>query len=414
MQSCDTTTDMLAYSDALANMLKVIQPTLKTEQRHLSTATNCVLSRDVICTSPVPAYDNAAMDGYALGTPDQQQPSQFTLVGQVLAGQTHPEALQQGQAVRIMTGAKVPDGTFAVVMQEHTTALPDAVIINTMPAPQANIRYCGEDIAIGETVLNQGQRLDAIKLGILASLGIAEISVYTPLKIALFTTGDELVSPGMPLRQGQIYDTNSFVLRAALEHFGCEVSQCIALPDQLSEIKHALHTASTVADVIITSGGVSVGTADFVKTALDNLGDMHFWKVAMKPGKPFAFGTIHDCLLFGLPGNPVSSTVTLQMLVLPALAKRQGLYMQPQQIATGTLTSPVKKRPGRMDFQRAKATPQSNGETHVEAFTAQGSALLSRLDAANVLLLLPRDSGDLGPGEQVNFIPIHPILQGQY
>ncbi len=412
MTICDVGTGMLPYSSAKQQVLGQISPCTVSQILPLSQAHGRVLAKDIVSPMNVPPHDNSAMDGYALGDASRfYNPLEYTVVETVLAGQTPQHPLKSGQCARIMTGAMLPKNTYAVVMQEQVQRNGDIILIESPLRAGNNIRYRGEDIAKDEVILRQGTTLSAVDIGVLASIGIANVEVIRPLKVALIATGDELQEIGRPLGEGQIYDTNSYVLQSALQKLGCEVLNYGIVQDDLSIITETLTEAVQHADIIISSGGVSVGDADFVKTALAELGQVAFWKVAMKPGKPFAFGKLSDTLFFGLPGNPVSSVITFQQLVIPAIETMQG--QTPQKLPTfwAIAKERMRKRPGRRDFQRAVYEVHKNGHLLVSALPTQGSGVLTSIQHANCLALLDAAREDVLPGDEIQISLFHPALQ---
>ncbi|MGP9495223.1 molybdopterin molybdotransferase MoeA, partial [Pseudoalteromonas sp. AOP7-A1-14] len=353
----------------------------------------------------VPIHDNSAMDGYAICY--KQSCDTYQQIGTVLAGEYFEPQLNPGECVRIMTGAPIPKGCDVVIMQENTTKMDDKVTINQTIQVGDNIRCAGEDIAKGDTVLTAGHKLTPVDLGLLASLGINEVCVYKRLKVAVFSTGDELTLPGEPLKTGAIYESNRPVLISLLQKCAFEVIDLGIINDTPAAIKDAFLTADAKADVVISSGGVSVGDADYTKDVLSEIGDIGFWKIAMKPGKPFAFGKLANSYFFGLPGNPVSAIVTFMKLVSPALESLSGksslgeLNSEKANKLTAVTTTAIKKRPGRTDFQRAIASINSEGHYTVSALPYQGSGILTSMSKANCFIVLSADSGPVPEGSQV-------------
>ncbi|HDL4214395.1 TPA: molybdopterin molybdenumtransferase MoeA, partial [Mannheimia haemolytica] len=317
---------LLALSDALDNMLARLSTPKLVEQLPLNECANRVLAEDIFSPINVPNFDNSAMDGYAVRISDLAQNLTLNVAGKAFAGNPFNGEIKAGECVRIMTGALVPKGVDAVVMQEETTLNSDgSVTFNHIPKLGSNIRRIGEDVKQGALVLKKGSLLNVASLPLLASLGIASVPVFVKLKVAILSTGDELTSVGEPLSEGKIYDTNRFAVRLMLEKLNCEILDFGILPDDPILFEQTFRQAQQQADVLITSGGVSVGEADFTKDVLEKLGEIGFWKIAMKPGKPFAFGKLEQAWFFGLPGNPVSALVTFYQLAQPALAKLSGL-----------------------------------------------------------------------------------------
>lgn len=314
----------LSYDEALAQLLAAAQPVVDTETVSTLDALGRVLAAPQRSGIDVPPHDNSAMDGYAVRAADVAQAGRVLPLSQRIAAGDVGTALPPGTAARIFTGAPIPPGADAVVMQEDCTAGDESVTVNIVPTPGANIRSRGEDVAAGTDVLSAGLRLAPQALGLAASVGIAELRVYRRLRVAIFSTGDELMMPGEPLRPGAIYNSNRFVLRGLLQGLGVDVVDLGIVPDQLTQTREALRYAAVEADVILTSGGVSVGEEDHVKAAVQAEGQLDLWRIAIKPGKPLAFGSVAATPFVGLPGNPVAAFVTFLMLVRPFLLKRQG------------------------------------------------------------------------------------------
>lgn len=369
---------LLALSEALANMLARLPAPTSIEYLPLNECVNRILAEDVFSPINVPSFDNSAMDGYAVRIADLENSLTLSIAGKSFAGNPFNGELKAGECVRIMTGAVVPNGIDAVVMQEQATINVDgSVTFNKKPKLGSNIRRIGEDVKQGELVLAKGSMLNVASLPLLASLGIASVPVFSKLKVAILSTGDELTSVGQPLAEGKIYDTNRFAVRLMLEKLNCEILDYGILADDFAIFERTFTKAQSEADVLITSGGVSVGEADFTKDILEKLGEVGFWKIAMKPGKPFAFGKLENAWFFGLPGNPVSALVTFYQLVQPALAKLSGLSADNIAKSTQNLTAysamNLKKVAGRQDFQRGYYYANENGELEVRPVGIQGS-----------------------------------------
>jgi len=401
MACCDEP-QLIPVPDAIARMQAAVQAVAETETVPLTDLLDRITAEPVYAGFNVPGYDNSAMDGYALRAEDADKP--LTLAGQSLAGHRFEGELQAGQCVRITTGATLPAGADAVVMQENTEMTGDKVRILKAPALAENIRRAGEDIAKGQAVFPSGHRFGPIDLALLASLGRAETRVRRRLTVAVLSTGDELIPPGQPLKDGHIYDSNRYGLIAILQRLNVEVLDLGLIPDQPDALREALSRAGREADAIISSGGVSVGDADYVKDILGELGEIGFWKVAIKPGKPFAFGHLGEAVFFGLPGNPVSSMVTLHQLALPILRTLAGEAPEPPLQLTAKAASGYKKRPGRMDFQRATLR-RVDGENRIDSNGAQGSGVLTSFLGANAYAVLEAERGKVEAGEAVTVIP---------
>jgi len=383
---------------------RFLSPITAIERVHVRAALGRVLAADVISPLDVPAHDNSAMDGYAVRFSDLKADAEVTLkvAGTAFAGAPYAGALKTGEAVRIMTGGVVPQGADTIVMQEHVKAADGRVTIGGGHRKEQNLRRAGEDLKAGAAALKKGQRLRPAEVGLIASLGIPEVSVYRKLRVAFFSTGDELVSIGTVPREGQIFDSNRYTIHSMLERLGCEVLDMGVVPDVPERLETAFKEAAGAADVVITSGGVSVGEADFVKELLGKLGEVVFWKIAMKPGRPLAYGRIHGAHFFGLPGNPVSVMVTFYQFVRDALLKLSG--QDPvETVPTFRVpcTSALKKAPGRTEFQRGILGRDKDGQWSVRVTGEQGSGILRSMSEANCFIILPTDQGNVTPGNLV-------------
>ncbi len=362
-----------------------------------------VLAEDIISPVNVPAHINSAMDGWALRFEDlaANASATFTEVGTSFAGQPFVGAVGKGQCVRIFTGGVVPEGCDAVVMQEKAQATGKSITFSAGVKHGQNVRYAGEDLKAGAVALAKGRLVRPAELGLLASLGIGEIGVYRPLRVVFFSTGDELVSIGSPLGEGQIYDSNRYTLHGMLTRMGCEVIDMGVVRDDPALLESAFHEASEIGDVVITSGGVSVGEADYVKQLLTKLGEVVFWKIAMKPGRPLAYGKIGKAHFFGLPGNPVSVMVTFYQFVRDALLTLQGVNPVPAQpLLKAICTSAIKKAPGRTEFQRGVLYLE-DGFYKVRTTGEQGSGILKSMSDANCFIMLHDHVGNIDAGATV-------------
>lgn len=407
---------MQSLSEALENMLNQLPVATKTETITINQAANRVLAEDIFSSINVPSFDNSAMDGYAISLQDFSENQPLVVIGKSFAGNPFSGKIAQGECVRIMTGAKIPENCNAVVMQEDATLNADGTVqFAKTPKIGANIRRIGDDVAQGSLVLAKGNLLNVATLPLLASLGIAEVKVFHKVKVAILSTGDELVSVGEKLGEGQIYDTNRFTVRLMLEKLGCEILDFGTLPDNPETFEKTFIEAQSRADILITSGGVSVGEADFTKDVLEKLGKISFWKIAMKPGKPFAFGKLENAWFFGLPGNPVSALVTFYQLVQPALLKLSGYDNEKIANFSPKLTAyaavPMKKAVGRQDFQRGFFYADENGQLAVKTIGTQGSHIFSAFNESNCFIVLEQERGNIEVGEKVVIQPFNGLLR---
>ena len=398
---------LLPLNEALARMQAAITPIREHENVPLPQLLDRVLAEPLRAGFNVPGHDNSAMDGYALRARDADRP--LKVIGESLAGHRFEGRLDPGECVRITTGACLPEGADAVVMQENTHGEADRISISQAPRPGENIRRAGEDITKGSEVLAAGHRLGPVDIALLASLGRPDAKVKRRLKLAVLSTGDELTPPGETLPEGAIYDSNRYGLIAMLQRLNVEIVDLGLIPDRPEAIRAAFKKAGQEADAIISSGGVSVGQADYVKDILAELGEINFWKVAMKPGKPFAFGKLGKSTFFGLPGNPVSAMVTMHQLALPIIRAMSGESLTPPLAINATADTSFKKRPGRQDFQRACLT-QHEGENRVSSNGVQGSGVLTSFRTANAYAVLEQERGRVEPGEILTVIPFDRFL----
>lgn len=394
---------MLDLEQAQQQILNAVTAVLERESVSLSASRDRILADNIYASVAVPAHKNSAMDGYAIACSSGLNAGvSFTVVGRSMAGAPYRGAVAPGQAIRIMTGAVVPEGVDTVVMQEHVDQEDGCVVLQQPVKPGQNVRHAGEDIEKGALVYSAGRKISALDLGVLASIGVAELSVYRRLKVAFFCTGDELKQPGELLAPGDIFNSNRFMMAGLLEALGMQVVDLGVVPDSRDALEDTLYCAAQQADAIISTGGVSVGDADYVKEVMQKIGDIGFWKVAIKPGKPFAFGRFKHCHFFGLPGNPVSSAVTFKLLVVSALQKMSGEASRPLRKLTVLAACDFNKRPGRMDFQRGKLLPCTDGQTAVTVLVGQGSHQLFSLAKADALVCLPKESDGVRAGEKVD------------
>ncbi|MGD9387797.1 MAG: molybdopterin molybdotransferase MoeA [Gammaproteobacteria bacterium] len=393
---------------ALARIIPEIRPVDGFECVATRDALDRVLYAPVLSTVDVPAHTNSAMDGYALAGADLPAEGEraFGVIGSSFAGHPFDGSVGAGECVRIMTGATVPAGADTVIMQERVRRDGDTAFIGAGHRAGDNVRQAGEDLKAGAVALEPGARLRPAHLGLIASLGIGEVRVRRRPRVAFFSTGDELASIGQPLGPGQIYDSNRYTLFGMLARLGVEVIDLGVVRDTREDLEQAFELAAAQADAVITSGGVSVGEADFVTETLDKIGDVGFWTVAIKPGRPVAFGRVHGALFFGLPGNPVSVMVTFYQLVQPALEALAGVTEPaPPALLRAALETRVRKKPGRREFQRGILRAAPDGGYTVATAGRQGSGILRSMAEANCFIVLPEDCGSLEPGAEVQVQP---------
>ncbi len=402
----------LLSEQATERIQSAVKPVPGFEKINLRAALDRVLAQDICARIDVPSHTNSAMDGYALhadSLPDNGT-RELKVVGTSWAGHRFQESVKRGECVRIMTGAVMPEGTDTVIMQEHVEPTPDGIRIDARHKSGQNVRNAGEDIAAGDTVLRAGHRLIPADLGLLASLGTNEVLVTRRVRVAFFSTGDELRSIGDPLEPGMIYDSNRYTLYGMLTRLGVELIDLGVVPDTREDTFRAFEQGAACADVLITSGGVSVGEADFVKEALEQLGQIDFWKVAMKPGRPLAFGKIKDAYFFGLPGNPVSVMVTFYLFVQPALRTLQGERFVPPLLLEARCGSKLRKKAGRTEYQRGRLYRDADGQLVVDKTGPQGSGILTSMSDANCFIVLPLESETAEAGSLVQVLPFSEIV----
>ena len=396
--------DSMPVGKARELIARFLAPVTTTERVHVRAALGRVLAEDVTSPLNVPAHDNSAMDGYAVRFADLKSDGEVTLkvAGTAYAGLPFKGTVKAGECVRIMTGSVVPAGADAIVMQEHVKADGDCVTVGGGHRKGQNLRRAGEDLAAGQVALRRGLALRPAEIGLISSLGIGEVTVYRRLRVAFFSTGDELVSIGTVPAEGQIFDSNRYTIHGMLTRLGCEVIDMGVVRDDPKLLERAFREAADTADVVITSGGVSVGEADFVKDLLNKIGEVVFWKIAMKPGRPLAYGKIGAAHLFGLPGNPVSVMVTFYQFVRDALLKLSGLDpVPPLPTFKVPCVSSLKKAPGRTEFQRGILQRDEHGAWSVRVTGDQGSGILRSMSEANCFIILPTEQGNVTAGTLV-------------
>src|SRR3954463_7689035 len=391
----------LRVDKARQAILSCLSPVQETQSVPVREALGRVLAQEIVPTINVPSHDNTAMDGYALRFSDLSgTDTRLEELGTALAGRPFKGKVGSGQCVRVMTGAVMPDGTDTVVIQEIVKVDGKSVVIPAGQKAGQNVRYAGEDLKIGVPVLKPGAWLRPAELGLIASLGIAEVKVKRKLRVAFFSTGDELASIGSTLKEGEVYDSNRYTLHGMLARLGVEITDLGVVRDDPAALEAALRKAQA-ADAIITTGGVSVGEADFIRALMAKMGEVLFWKIAMRPGRPMAFGRLGDSWFFGLPGNPVAVTVTFYQFVRDALlhlAGRTDDYAIP--LLRATAAENLRKVPGRTEYQRGVLV-RADGEWRVRTTGQQGSGVLRSMAEANCFIVLEHERAAVKAGEQV-------------
>ena len=389
----------MSVQQARTFIQQFLSPVTETETLSIRDSLGRVLAQDIISPNNVPNHNNSAMDGFAFKYTEGIK--LIKIIGTAFAGRPFLGDVKASECVRIMTGAVIPNGADTVVMQEKTVNKGEYINLLEEPKQGANVRLAGEDLKIGQTVLSKGHKIQAADLGLVASLGIADVEVHRHLKVAFFSTGDELVSVGKPLEQGQIYDSNRYTIYGMLSQLNVKVTDLGVVPDQPALLEEVLIKAASEHDVVITSGGVSVGEADYMKTILKKHGQVLFWKINMKPGRPLAYGKVGDAHYFGLPGNPVSAMVTFYQFVRQALLSLMGNITKPFPMFQVECTEAIKKAKGRTEFQRGILF-EENGQWKVKPLSNQGSGILSSMSKANCFIVLNEDIGHCEPGAKVN------------
>lgn len=398
---------LLSIDDALDRIKAAVHPVSGIEKLPLNNALGRVLAESVYSPINIPHDRNSAMDGYAFASFDRVDGQAFTLslVGTSWAGQPFQGRMQTGQCVRIFTGAVVPEQADSVIMQEQVRVQQQTVHFPADTRTLQNIRKIGEDVKQGDCLIAPPKKLTAVDLGLLASAGIEQITVKRRLKIAYFSTGDELTALGQPLESGKIYDSNRAMLGGLLADPCYNVVDLGVIPDNKQLLEDSFIEASKNVDVIITTGGASVGEADYVKEILSSCGEVNFWKIAIKPGKPLAFGKIGSCHFFGLPGNPVAVVVTFQQIVAPALRQLSGAPFSKSLRFTATCTTALKKSPGRQEYQRGVLSQDQNGQFFVASAGRQGSHILSSMSQSGCYIVLPEECNGVQAGDKVTVEP---------
>ena len=414
-EDCYADPELLSAEEAMRRIDAAMVTIETVEQVHLRGALDRVLAADVASPLDVPGFTNSAMDGYAVVGRDLVEAGEpfvdLAVIGTSWAGKPFLERVSTGQCVRVMTGAVMPTGTDTVVMQEQVEVHGDRVRLGADHRPGQNVREAGEDLRRGKTVLPAGRRLLPAELGLLASLGVGEVSVRRRLRVATFSTGDEIRSLGQSLEAGQIYDSNRYTLFGMLTRLGVEVIDLGVIPDTAAAIRGAFAEASACSDAVITSGGASASEADFVAQTLRELGEVGFWRIAIRPGRPLAFGRIGDAFVFGLPGNPVAVMVTFYQFVQPALRRMLGERdARPVPMLQARASEDLRKKPGRTEYYRAVVSRGEDGDLTVAQTGKSGSALLHTMSDANCFIVLPDAADTVKAGTWVNIQPFFGLV----
>jgi len=417
--SCDDVQEpqLLPVADAQRLLFDAIVPTTGTEQISLASALNRVLAQSVVSPMNVPAAANSAMDGYALHSDSipTQGEATLSIAGSAWAGRPYIGRISLGECVRIFTGGMMPDGCDTVVIQEHVRVVDQTIDIDNEVQACKNVRQAGEDVHAGQEIFTLGRRIQAADIGVLASLGIQTVNVFKRLTVAYFTTGDELQSlethpQEEPLPDGMLFDSNRYTLAAMLAGLDVDTVDLGIVRDNEADTRAALAKAAEHADLVVSSGGVSAGDADYVTQVFHEFGDVSFWKLAMRPGRPLAFGKVDNAAFFGLPGNPVAVMVTFLQFVQPAIRRMSGEtdYITPE--IPATCLSHLRKSPGRVEYQRGVMRVSREGELVVESTGKQGAGRLSSMSQANCLIVIAAEANGVEPGDQVSVQPFQGLL----
>ena len=409
MNHCDTS-PLLPYDEALEQLTRGIEPAGRVIDKPLMQALGAVLAQSIDAEIDVPGCAMSAMDGYAVSTADlaASGPTSLPLSQRIPAGEAG-EPLVPGTAARIFTGAPVPDGADAVIMQEQVEADDHQISFDVCPAAGSNIRPAGNDIQRGTTILNAGCRLRAQDIGLAASVGMQTLPVYAPIRVGMLLTGDELVEPGEVLGAGKIYDSNRYTLHGLLESMGCEIVDLGLVDDTLAATREAMSRAATQADLVVTTGGVSVGEEDHVRIAIEQLGELRLWRLAIKPGKPLAYGQINDTAFLGLPGNPVSVFATFCLFVCPLIQLLQGRSWHKPLVLPLTADFDWPKPDSRREFLRARLALDAGGQTVVQVYPNQDSGVLTSTVWADGFVEIAENQ-TVKAGERVNYLPFAQFL----
>jgi len=409
--SCDDVYDpaLMSVKAAGERITSMVVPLSDIERVPVREALGRVLAADLKSPVNVPNHTNSAMDGYAVRANDLQQPV-LSVIGTAWAGCAFNGTVEKGQCVRIMTGAVMPEGSDTVIVQEQVERNGNTIRFTTGQKPEQHIRHSGEDLTAGSIALTGGERLFPAEIGLVASLGIGELGVVRQPRVAFFSTGDELRSIGEPLALGEIYDSNRYTLHGMLTRAGTNFIDLGVVPDDRNQLRETFVRAASMADVVIASAGASVGDADYVYEVLNEIGQVNFWKIAMKPGRPLSVGKIAGAIFFGLPGNPVSVMVTFYQFVLPALRRLAGEKSASPMRVFARTTKHLKKKPGRTEFLRGVLSHHEDGELTVTSTGDQGSGILSSMSRANCFIILEAESQGAAVGDVVTVEPFSGLI----
>jgi len=416
--SCDDVfePELLPVSVAVERMAAQITPVIDTVELPLRAALGRIAASSIESPIDVPAYTNSAMDGFAIHSNDLPESGEtsLTILGTVWAGKPLDLQIVSGQCVRIMTGGMMPAGTDTVVIQEHASVDGSSVVIDGSTNPGKNVRMAGEDISSGESIITTGTNLEPAHIGLMASLGIDRVTVFRQLKVAFFSTGDELrpleTHAGQTLGPGELFDSNRHTLYSMLERLGVETIDLGVVADTPEATREAFIKAADQADLIISSGGVSAGQADFVSSTLAELGEVTFWKLAMRPGRPLACGTVGNAHFFGLPGNPVAVMVAFYEFVQPSIKRMQGCSRLNPPRFLARCENRLRKSPGRIEYQRGIFETTPDGVTTVRTTGKQGAGRLSSMCMANCLIVIAAEKDGVEPGDMVQIEPFHALV----
>lgn len=403
---------LITIEQALQKINESINPVNDSERVVLRKALGRVLSQPIFSPLDIPPDNNSAMDGYAFFSADSipNQSFSLSLVGTSWAGKPYSGPLKKGECIRIFTGAVVPDKADSIIMQEQVEKVGTQILFPATTKTKQYIRLAGSDIQKNQELLCAPKQLSAVDIGLLASAGIYDVAVNRKLNIAFFSTGNELCPIGHPLKPGQIYDSNRYTLSGLLDNRNYNVTDLGVIADDKQQIKQTLLSAAQSQDVIITTGGASVGDADYIKEILDECGEVGFWKIAIKPGKPLAFGKINNCYFFGLPGNPVSVIATYHKIVAPALQQLSAMPVKKSIQLQAVCNSTLYKEKGRQEYQRGILTQKNSGEFVVESAGKQGSNIMSAMSKANCFIVLAAKSNGVKAGQNVFVEPFDPLI----